>query len=382
MTILEKALQPHVARMDASPISLVVLVAGVLVFCLSPPAGAVPACPDGTIIKQPDGSVFVLQLRGDEYFSWAETADGYAVLMDPSDEYWKYAQPVEGQAAFAIVPGARIGSAAPGAYGLSRPARLDTAVLGAEIRARRLVMHAAPVALPVQEALPLPLQTPDPEEPPPQPPQLIPVSGTKTIRNVVLLACFSNHWYSVGGTVSASYGRVSVGEYSNLFNQVGHTTDGAVGSVRDYYKEVSYNKLTVVSTVSVWVKLPQSESYYGTDGSSKDTNWLQMIDDAITAADTAGFDFSQGDSDGDGWVDCLTVIHSGFGQESSGNPSTCIWSKQGELANYVTKDGVKMKRCHTEPALRGTSGTAIIRIGTICHEMGHFFGLPDLYAFR
>ena len=379
MTIRKKALPHLVARMDASPISLVFLLAGVLFFWLPHPAGAVPACPDGTKVKQPDGSVFVLQLRGDEYFSWTETADGYAVLMDPADGYWKYAQPVEGQAAFAIVPGARVGSADPSAYGLSRPVRLDAAVLDAEIRTRRLGTQAAPAALPVPEALPL--QTPDPEEPPPQPPQLIPVSGTKTIRNVVLLASFSNHWNSAGGTVNASYGRVAVSEYSNLFNQVSHTSDGAVGSVRDYYKEVSYNKLTVVSPVSVWVKLPQSEAYYGADGTSKDTNWLQMIGDAITAADAAGFDFSQGDSDGDGWVDGLTVIHSGFGQEASGSLSTCIWSKQGELASYVTKDGVKMKRCHTEPALRSSSGTAIIRIGTICHEMGHFFGLPDLYDY-
>lgn len=382
MTILDKALPHHVARMDARPISLILLLAGGLAFWLPHPAGAVPACPEGTKVKQPDGSVFVLRLRGDEYVSWNETADGYAVLKDPADGYWKYAQPVEGQAAFAIVPGARVGLADPGAYGLSRPVRLDAAVLGAEIRTRRLGAQAAPAALPVPEVLPLPLQTPDPEAPPPQPPQLIPVSGTKTIRNVVLLACFSNHWNAAGGTVNASYGRVSVGEYTNLFNQVGHTTDSAVGSVRDYYKEVSYNKLTVVSSISVWVKLPQSETYYGTDGTSKDTNWLQMIGDAITAADAAGFDFSQGDSDGDGWVDCLTVIHSGHGQEITGNPSTCIWSKQGELANYVTKDGVKMKRCHTEPALRGaTSSTSIIRIGTICHEMGHFFGLPDLYDY-
>jgi M6 family metalloprotease-like protein len=113
-----------------------------------------------------------------------------------------------------------------------------------------------------------------------------------------------------------------------------------------------------------------------------------MVADAINAADTAGFDFSQGDSDSDGWVDCLTIIHSGHGQEYGGNPATCIWSHQGSLGSTIgvlTKDGVKMYRYHTEPALRGWVGypstIGITRIGVVCHELGHFFGLPDLYDY-
>ncbi|HPT26001.1 MAG TPA: hypothetical protein PLZ95_06245, partial [Bryobacteraceae bacterium] len=78
------------------------------------------------------------------------------------------------------------------------------------------------------------------------------VQGVKTIRNIVILACYSDQWDSVAGTVSNICGRVDVGEYSNLFNQVGYTTDSAVGSVRDYYSEVSYGKLTVQSVVTPW----------------------------------------------------------------------------------------------------------------------------------
>ncbi|MCX7009928.1 MAG: M6 family metalloprotease domain-containing protein, partial [Kiritimatiellaeota bacterium] len=94
----------------------------------------------------------------------------------------------------------------------------------------------------------------------------------------------------------------------------------------------------------------------------------------------AGFDFSQGDSDGDGWVDVLNILHSGYGEESTGD-SNDVWSVKGSMSSVVTKNGVKMYNYHEEPALRGSSGTSIERIGTICHETGHFFGLPDLYDY-
>ena len=63
------------------------LLPGMAAFALlmPPPAVAVPACPDGKDVRQPDGSAFRLQLRGDEFFSWTETADGYPVLHRARD---------------------------------------------------------------------------------------------------------------------------------------------------------------------------------------------------------------------------------------------------------------------------------------------------------
>ena len=353
-------------------------------------AVAVPASPEQREVVQPDGTRVHVKLRGDEFFSWTETTNGYAVKKD-SDGFWKYARPSSNRADFIVIPDARVGSTDPATRALKKHALPDRGVLRKQIQDRRRMMRGDPVDLTVPAAAPggaspassVAAPAEDlPSEPPLPPPAQIPVSGTKTIKNIVLLACFSDHWDSGAGTVLSTKGRVSVGEYSNLFNEVNHTNDSAVGSVRDYYKEVSYGKLTISSVISMWVKLPQNEAYYGADGGNHDTNWKAMITDAITAADTAGFDFSQGDSDSDGWVDGLTVIHSGHGQEQNGNPSNCIWSKQGEISPVVTKDDVKMKRCHTEPALRGlTTSNSIIRIGVICHEMGHFFGLPDLYDY-
>lgn len=344
-------------------------------------AVAVPASPESREIEQPDGTRFHLKLRGDEFFSWTETTNGHAVVKD-TDGFWKFARPVANRAAFVVIPDARVGSSDPVAHAVKKNDMPDMGVLRKHIQEQQRKARGEPVELQNPGAVSSDTAVPPTDEPPPvQPPSNIPVSGTKTIKNIVILACFSNHWDSGNSTVLSTQGRVSVNEYSNLFNQAGYTNDSAVGSVRDYYNEVSYGKLTVQSVVTPWVQLPQNETYYG--NGNPDANPQQMVLDAINAAATAGFDFSQGDSDGDGWIDCLTIIHSGRGEEYSGNPTTCIWSHQWNMTSMVTKNSIKMYRYHTEPALRGWSADtpAITRIGVICHEMGHFFGLPDLYDY-
>ncbi|MBN1867071.1 M6 family metalloprotease domain-containing protein [Candidatus Sumerlaeota bacterium] len=361
-------------------LAVALLAAFAALLLVSNVALAVPAYPGIIEAAQPDGSTFQMRLKGDEFFHWNETEEGYAIVKDSADGFWKYAQPAKGEAAFEIVPNAIVGRSAPESLGLAKHALPDRTIL------RRAIEKAgrrgeAPTALPPPEA-------PDAAPAPASPlldtgPSKIPVSGTTTVKNIVILASFSDHWNGGAGTVSSTYGRTTTSEYMNLFNEVNHTSDGAVGSVRDYYDEVSYGNLTINSIVTVWVVLPSNEAAYGANTGlpGTDTNPRQMVLDAIAAADTAGFDFSQGDSDGDGWVDCLTIIHSGFGEEA-GAGTNSIWSHKWDLyTSVVTYDGVHMSRYHTEPALRGNSGTSISRIGVICHEMGHSFGLPDLYDY-
>lgn len=348
-------------------------------------AVGIPASPQPVIATQPDGTTFSMRLCGDEFMSWHETVDGYVIVKD-SDGFWKYGRMSDRVTRIEPVSGGIVGKSDPAKLNITKQRGVPK-----ELLRQQLLKRMGPTSTMIQRAnSSSSLLAPGTLEPSfaPLPPAAsgpvkIPVSGSTTVKNVVILACFSDHWDSANNRVLPAFGRINPGEYTNLFNEVGHTNDGAVGSVRDYYNEVSYGKLTVNSVVSNWVLLPNAEAYYGANSGGQDIRPDIMAADAIAAAEAAGFDFSQGDSDGDGWVDCLTIIHSGFGEEWTGNPATCIWSHQWNMQSVQTYDSKKMYRYHTEPALRGQQGvsTSIIRIGVICHEMGHFFGLPDLYDY-
>ena len=362
------------AGMFGNLFSISFLISTCLVFQVFHFAKAVPATPELLGFSQPDGTKIQLHLRGDEYFSWHESADGYVVVKDQPDGYWKYARPVAGQVEFRAVAGARVGTADPKLLGLTKRMLPEAKILRAHVQALQELLDGKTG---VQSSSKLVAQ-----------PSIISaggvspkisVSGTKAIKNIVILAAFSNHWDSVNNTVLPAYGIVDTNQLWKLYIQISYSDDGAVGSVKYYYREVSYGKLTIDSVITMWVRLPREESYYGgNSGSSKGTNTAQMAADAITAAAAAGFDFSQADTDGDGWVDAIDIIHSGY-DEAAGGSTNAVWSIKGSLPSMMTMNGVKMFNYHTESALRDNVGTNITRIGTPCHETGHFFGLPDLY---
>jgi len=336
---------------------------------------AVPANPRLMQAAQPDGTRISVALKGDEYNHWHEDAAGYTILKDTSDGAWVYA---ERDASGALRPGShRVGAADPEKLDLKRHLLDEGRAKAASVRrskaeaVRRARAESSPFRVfSAQSAAagvsPAPSKTP---------------ILTGTMKNLVILARFSDQ--------SSTY---SQAQFNSLFNDTGYTggtdpaTTGAFGSVKDYYKEVSYNNLTVQSVVSPWVTLPHGYAYYGAnDASGYDVLPKEMVIDAINAlaAIPGGFDFSQCDGNGDGQVDGLTIIHSGRAEELDGNDTKYIWSHQWELDSPIVKNGVSMQVYHTEAEQRGWDGYSstfgLARIGTICHETGHFLGLPDLY---
>lgn len=303
------------------------------------------ACPRPCLVRQPDSTVISVYLRGDENLHWHEDAGGYTILREAASGFWVYAvKDVNGR----LTPGVGVvGRDDPGKMGLKRHLLPDGAE-GREVEGP--VLAGEPGAKPAIRA--------------------------GRLKNLVLLVDFPDKPHTLGK-----------GAFRALFNEEGYGEGGAAGSVRDYFKQISYQALTVDSVVLDWITLDHGYAYYGADqgGVGRDIRSRQMVEEALAKAEARGFDFSQMDADNDGEVDSLTVVHAGGGQEYSLNDTRQIWSHQWEMTRTVTYDGTRMKPYTTVPERRGFDGNpdsqGITRIGVICHEMGHLLGLPDLYDF-
>ncbi len=303
------------------------------------PSLAIAAPSNGQVwtFHQPDGTPFQARAIGDEFFAYYETPDGSVIQEDASSRYWYYSVPKSDGSL--IRSEFRVGEAIPKSVVLNaeKGAWLEASEQIATRRSDELRYGAE---------------------------RLTPATGT--VRGVLLFANFSDTSTTFTGA-----------DLNDLLNTVGYNSNGALGSVRDYYYENSYGALTLQIDVYTCT-LPQTRAWYGqnTGGAGSDANARQMISDAIAAVD-ASVDFSIYDADGDGRVDIFGVAHQGQGEESGGG-TNAIWSHSGNLASAVVVDGKTIRNYFTVPERYGA--TTLSTIGVYCHEMAHhMFSLPDLY---
>ncbi len=173
---------------------------------------------------------------------------------------------------------------------------------------------------------------------------------------------------------------------------------GGFESLRGWYEDVSGGQLHLSGDVVGWVSLPESQWFYsqGAGGvGAYPNNGQRLAEDAVAAAVAAGTDLSPYDSDGDGIVDVLLIVHSGQGLEWSGGSSANTsdpdplainshkWSVTAgdfgsgfpEVVDYFTCPELQLVNPDRYPAWTDSIAT----IGVYAHELGHVLGLPDFY---
>jgi len=157
------------------------------------------------------------------------------------------------------------------------------------------------------------------------------------------------------------------------------------GSVADYYHEVSGGRVEITGRVLGWFQASRPQAYYahGSSGHQADAypqNTGGLVFEAVAYAEKAGADFSEYDNSKSGAVDGLVIIFSGPGGQIGNKPDR-LWP----WLSYLSMDGARplvKNGAHIDRYILVDEQNAKGEVNLVpefCHELGHLFGLPDLY---
>lgn len=163
-------------------------------------------------------------------------------------------------------------------------------------------------------------------------------------------------------------------------------------SLRNYYKEVSYNQYIPEGLVYGWYRMPRSITYYTNDGIGGcygfgiyPHNLRKLFEDIINIIkNDPNIDWSYIDNNNDNIIDYIAIVHSGPEAAATGNCNN-IWASAWGLQYNIGTTG-KTTIGSTGWNVLFTSeyisrSSEIPRIGVDVHEFGHLLDLPDLYDY-
>ena len=298
------------------------LLLGVALYVAAVPVERIPR-----LLTLADGSQIIAMPCGDEYYSWFETADGQVIE--------------ESEAGYFI-------------------SQRSLAQHQASVRAARSIM---------------------PRKIGSQATAALPAIGSPKIP--VILVNFSDSVFHTKPTPT------ELCTYFDLFcngtrDGIRYTEHGSYGAIRDYYSDQSQGQFTPEFDIIGIVTLPNPESYYGSNGSGKDSRFSQFCTDAITQAMNAypDVDWTRFSNRGNDRVDMVFFVFAGCGEHNGGGATT-IWPKWKAVSLNVNGVSFYSALCGSEN--RPTTKNGVVTsvrpdgIGVLCHEMNHALGLPDFY---
>ena len=180
--------------------------------------------------------------------------------------------------------------------------------------------------------------------------------------------------FSAGSEAAPSTGTIQVAfilsEFEDQEYQDSHDQDyfedlafGETDSMWEYFDEVSRSELSIEGDVFGPYTLDGDAADYGTENQNFVRDRVEIADDDIDYRD----------------YDAVMVIHSGPGEESSGN-SDDIWSIHWSTNIETEDNGYEIKKITQAPEYENSNGERS-PLGVWCHEFGHELGLPDLYDY-
>ena len=314
------------------------------------------------VVSQPDGTMLTVLLQGDENISWYTTTDGM-LLVKRGNGY--YVAQVKADGSLAASSLLAHGPAMRGTEETNMMLLQDKTKF-AKYSSKLLGQSGE---LPVTEwtnGVTRKMKIRDDST-------LFPHMGSP--KALVILVEFTDTTFTLPDP-KASFNDYLNNETGNIVDR-GHGENRNAKGVKGYFKDMSFGQFTPQFDVVGPVKLSHPLRYYG----AGNDNMSRLIPDACSAVNDS-VDFSQYDSNGDGYVDLVYVIYAGHSESEAGNSTDDIWPKSG-YSDFGTFDGKKVYRYGVNNELNGreTSKNKLINgIGLFCHEFSHTMGLPDIYA--
>ncbi len=302
-------------------------------------------------LTQPDGSVLHCYASGDEYFNYLHDANGYTIMQHPQTGFYVYAEKREGKLVATEFVAGRVDPA-------SKNLRPFNLISPQDWMAKRQAWEVPDM--------------------PPQNRDYIPNHGT--LNNISIFIRFSDD-----PELANSYNDID-----NMFNDV---SENAV-SMRSYFRAASYGAIEIPTTfypghdgdavISYQDTYPRSyfEPYDATtnpNGYQDDERTereFSLLERAVTYINNnypVPSDLNI-DYDNDGLVDNVCFIVKG----GVGAWSSLLWPHKWSL--YGKEVYINGKRVWTFN-FQLADATSYFNTSTMCHEMNHSLGAPDLYHY-
>ena len=306
---------------------------------------AAPALRGVYTYTQPDGTEFKALLDGDEFSKKLTTLDG-CYFCKGEDGYYHYA--AFGADGRMVPSGYHVGDPAPAKLlSASRVVPEAHLKLSGELSAARRGLYASSRERLLQQTAPAKS------------------GGEVNVRKIlVVLAQFDNLKFIHNQS-----------SFENIFNEPGYNS---TGSVSDYFKTQLGKHLEFEFVVGPVVTVSKDFEYYGSNNSeNQDMHPEELIVEACRLYESQGIDFSKFDCDGNGVVDNIVCIFAGP-DESQGASPEHIWAHMSRISSSEKFSGKRLGDYTISAELYGT-GTRLMGIGTVCHEISHTLGLMDTY---
>jgi M6 family metalloprotease-like protein len=299
-------------------------------------------------LTQPNGEVINCFASGDEFYNWVHDKDNYTIIKDSKTGYYVYALKSGDEL---ISSGYVVGKTNPASAGIEKGINISGNKM-AELKEAFLKKNNMGNSI------------------------LKSAAGFSSINNIVIFIRFSDEAEFTGND--------KISKYDSIFNST------TAVSLYNYYQEASYKKLALTTTfypkttdlvLSYQDSHPRSyykpydsataKDGYPSTGSERTNREMQLLNDAVNFVKSEIPTDLNIDMNNDGYVDNVCFIVSG----TTTAWNTLLWPHRWTLSTkQVTINNKRVWDFNFQ--IRSMAD-----VGTLCHEMFHTLGAPDLYHY-